>query len=319
MPVLEILWHRHSFACHNAQSFSKSSKLFFLINLQERDPSLADIGFAQIENALQSQNDQGETLQTYLKKVDRVFCSDMLRAMETAAVLYPKHDIQVLPYVGELTPSNIYVHLSVSQSNKPQTPLESMHKLESLGYNTRKFHYQFYKELTQGAIPFPNVHHFFERVVLAHWMNPLSRHYLFRDRDYMCVAVVSHSHFIARVVTEITRTPEAFWTDQSIYRVPSCKDVPWPQKSSSKVDKSLANVGTVSMSMTPSQVEAYCQHHKPTLAAAAKIFDSNAIWDPKLGQCLRFQEKRKVLEWDQGHKHHVLRCSSPIRNIPTLK
>jgi len=90
-PKIKLFFIRHGFSCANYKSLQG---IFDLVcNSFRLDPHLADIGIKDLER--------------YRKIIrkdinpDYVFSSSLLRALETAQILFPESTVNVAPYIGE--------------------------------------------------------------------------------------------------------------------------------------------------------------------------------------------------------------------------
>lgn len=88
---IKLFFIRHAFSCANYKSLQ--STIGPVLNSFRLDPHLADIGIQDLES--------------YRKGVrkeinpDYVFSSSLLRAIQTAQILFPESTVNVSPYIGE--------------------------------------------------------------------------------------------------------------------------------------------------------------------------------------------------------------------------
>lgn len=250
--TLEILFTRHSSSCGNAREFSDRGKLYKLAKLQSLNPPLSNLGLMQIETALAAQNQDGLTFKKFIRStVDKVCCSDMLRACETAKNLFPDREITVLPFVGEKSKAKLFIHLN----NRQHGPIDTVRRLKELKYDTSHFNYNLYVELTKGKIPFPNKKKFWEEIVLKKWFNPASPFYLFKHRNRVRVLIVSHGHFLRDLVTEDTKATPDFWHSRSLFQPSENGCLTVQQKHCSEPNykprvSDIGNVGTFMLRVT---------------------------------------------------------------------
>jgi len=107
---IKLFFIRHAFSCANYKSLQGIFEL--LCNTFRTDPKLADIGIRDLEN--------------YRSRVrkevnpDYVFSSSLLRAIQTAQILFPEATVNVAPYIGE--------H-GIGLSSVPKPPSEQLRYL----------------------------------------------------------------------------------------------------------------------------------------------------------------------------------------------
>lgn len=195
---LDIIFVRHAHSCGNAKEFSDRSKLYKLLKLQTKNPNLSNLGLMQIGTALEATNVHNLTLhQFYQEAVDHVYCSDFLRACETALLLFPQRQVSVVPYVGEKSHSALFVKLGLDLENAASSPSETLKYLHKMKYPLHQLDYDLYETIVKNnSIPTPSVRRFLKHIVLQHWMNSDSPFYLFKNRDHVRVAIVTHGHFM---------------------------------------------------------------------------------------------------------------------------
>ena len=315
MSSLEIIFIRHSHSCGNAREFSTKGKIYKLLRLQTLNPQISDLGVIQIDTAKKAVNDRGMKLDQFLNdSVDYVFCSDFMRAMETAYRLFPSRTIDVLPYIGEKSAANIFVHLNLDLENQSQSPTATLNRIKSTGYDPTHFDYDVYKYLTGGTMrdrgPFPSKHKFLKKIISENWMNPNSPLYLFTHHQHVRIAIISHGHFLRDLVAKDTLAPESFWHSTPIFQYKHCQD---PNYKPSR--PALGNVGMIAMLITPKDIIKHLDHKKK-LPRPLYVYETNAVHDPHTGKCLKYNDIRFVVEG--GRKGHVSRCGAHIREIPTL-
>ena len=97
---LNIYFLRHGLSKCNLLHNCKSTKYLTFINILRKDPRLSDIGILQSTKA-----------RTYLKKhkllphLDYIFCSSLLRSIETSCYMFPTSKVVIAPYISEKSPS----------------------------------------------------------------------------------------------------------------------------------------------------------------------------------------------------------------------
>ena len=326
LNTIEIVWIRHGHSCGNAKEFSERGLFHKLLKLQSLNPSLSNLGLLQIQQAKTAYHDvrpkksRGRTSKKVLndflqQKVDFVFCSDMLRAMETAYNLFPKKDIHVLPYVNESSKAKLFIKLNLDVENRSQGPIDSVRRLKHLGYDPSHYNYEEYVDLTNGRIPFPNMHRFMEEVVMNHWFNRQSEFTLFpkgERRKKICVAIISHGHFLRNLVRDATRTPSTFWNSKPYFKSVHCQDLDYQSG-----EPAFGNVAMFTLRLTLPEVRKFLKSGT-RLPAVKKLYETDASYDPKTKTCMEYDQKRSILP-QYGRKSHVLRCPAHVRNISTLK
>lgn len=310
---MEIYFIRHAHSCGNAKEFSERSKLYKMVRLQTLNPQLSDLGVMQARQALTATDSHGETLKQCLGRIEHVFCSDMMRAMETAALLFPSwKKIGVVPYIGEKSRWKLFVDLGLDRENRAQLPAATGKRLRALGYDVDRFDYGLYQEMTGGRPRYPDRRRFWERVVLAHWMNPESPFCLLGEKRVVRVAVVSHGHFLRNLVSKDTEAVAAFWTSTPLFRLPHC---PRPDYATRR--PALGNVGILKFRTSRSRVQEWVSDHRP-FPVPRYVFETNAVYDPETGECLEYDDVRFVRA-PHGRLHHVSRCDRHVREIPSLR
>lgn len=105
-PKIRLFFIRHGFSCANYKSLEG---LFQKVcNSFRTDPQLADIGIRDLERYRSIVNP------------DYVFSSSLLRAIQTAQILFPEATVNVAPYIGE--------H-GIGWSSVPRPPSEQLRYL----------------------------------------------------------------------------------------------------------------------------------------------------------------------------------------------
>lgn len=317
-PSLDILWVRHGSSCGNSKEFSTRSKLYKLAYLQSKNPCLSNLGLAGVQVAMQAKDADGLTVRSFLNQgVDRVFSSDLLRAIETALLISNHRTVTVLPYVGEQPKLKFLVKAGLDLENKQENEAVTRQRLNDLGYDTKKVNYQFYHELVAKPDdpPAPNLHHLVEKVIMKHWMNSESPHYLFTgNRQHVRVAIVTHGHFLRQNLPKFSHIAQPFWVQEPIFRDPFCTEPYQP---------TMFALGNVGMILSPKLDGAGLarwlsnpKHYK--FRTPLYVFDTSAAFDPTTGECMKYNHRRFILP-EHGRKVHVDRCNSAVRGIPTLK
>jgi len=305
---LEILFTRHSASCGNAREFSDRGKFHKMTKLQTLNPALSNIGLMQIETALAAENKDGLSFKKFIRDtVDKVYCSDMLRACETAKNLFPDREITVLPFVGEKSKAKLFIHLNYDLENKVQGPVDTVKRLKELKYDTSHFNYNLYVAETKGKIPFPSKNKFFEEIVLKKWFNPESPFYLFKYRTRVRILIVSHGHFLRDMISKHSRATKDFWHKPSVFQQKHCAEPNYKPS-----EPAIGNVGTFMMTLKKEDLQ-----HK-LLPAPINIFETNATYDAEKNNCLGY-DHRRFIKPEFGRKSYVTRCGEHIRSIPTLK
>lgn len=318
-PSLDIVFVRHAHSCGNAKEFSNRSKLYKLVKLQTKDPTISDLGVMQIQTALTATNIHDFTLQQfYQEAIDHVFCSDFMRACETALNLFPQQHVQVVPYIGEKSRSPLLVRLGIDLENATTTPTETIKRLHKMKYDLRHFSYDFYETIVKDkSAPTPNLKKFFEVVVLQHWMNPQSPFYLFHQKAHVRVAIVTHGHLMRDFFLQHTHfNATEFFAKKPIFANEHCQH----QRFQDYVPRRIA-VGNVSSflmkAFTPTQIRRFLTR-KLKFDVPMILYETNAVYDPITKTCMSYNDVR-FLQSAEGRKHHVLRCEPHIRAISTLK
>jgi hypothetical protein len=107
---IKLFFIRHAFSCANYKSLEGLFQK--LCNCFRTDPQLADIGIRDLE-----------LYRTTVRKdvnPDYVFSSSLLRAIQTAQILFPEAIVNVAPYIGE--------H-GIGWSSVPRPPSEQLRYL----------------------------------------------------------------------------------------------------------------------------------------------------------------------------------------------
>jgi broad specificity phosphatase PhoE len=292
-----------------------------VLKLNHLNPHLSNLGLLQIKQAKKAYHGDNKrnNVKRFLKeKVDMVCCSDMVRAMETAYNLFPKQEINVIPYVNEKGRSQLFVKLNWDLENHTQGPIDSVRRLKAMGYDPSHYEYGLYLDITQGRLPFPNRKKFFQKVVLDRWLNPespfyvLPPHHTKKSRRPFRIAIVSHGHFLRDLVSQASRAPKSFWSSTPYFRPVHCRNEHYTPDG-----PAVGNVGMFLMKLTEHDIEDYVRH-RHRLPAPYNIFETNAIYNPDTKQCMEYDGKRFILP-EYGQKSHVERCPANIRNMKALK
>ena len=193
--TIEIYFTRHGLSCNNvAEAFVAKRDLGGDLARVVRatcDEPLSDVGV-------------NETKPSRLKP-DIVLSSPLIRAQETAALMYPSSDIYVAPYVGEMDrsycPRPIFEQKAYIAS---RCDLLRCRRNESQ-LNTMRFNYSLLEDERTLNAP-PNLDGLLNRVLSI----------MIRDKTPVVkrrpkIAVVSHSEFLTYVVRNLCRsTNKAF-------------------------------------------------------------------------------------------------------------
>ncbi len=285
-----------------------------MLKLQTLNPQLSNLGIDGIETALGATTERGTTLREFLDaEIDYVFCSDFMRAIETAMLLFPSRHVNVVPYIGETSKAKLFVKMGWDLENKQENEDTTLARLRGMKYPTTRLHYNLYNSVTGGKNPSPNMQRFFERVVVEHWMNPESPYCLFSEqRTHVRVVVVTHGNVLRSSLPKFANIPNAFWYHEPIFRDRFCTE---PYK------PTMPAVGNVGMLLSTDLT--FPKLHrlllkKEKLKCPLYLFDTLAAYDPETGQCMKYNHRRFVLP-EFGRQAHVRRCDSHIRAIPSLK
>lgn len=273
----------------------------------------------QIQTALTATNIHDFTLQQfYQEAIDHVYCSDFMRACETALTLFPQQPVQVVPYIGEKSRSPLFVRMGIDLENATTTPAETIKRLHKMKYDLSQLSYDLYEDIVQGkSAPTPNLLQFFKVVVLQHWMNPHSPYYLFHQKTHVRVAIVTHGHLMRDFFRKHTHFNAAeFFARKPIFANEHCQH----QHFQDYVPRRIA-VGNVSSFLmkgfTPAQINRLLDR-KLKFEMPMILYETNAVYDPITKTCMAYDDVR-FLQSAEGRKHHVLRCEPHIRAISTLK
>ncbi len=290
--MLELVFIRHAHSCGNAKEFSNATKLTKLLFLQTLNPHLSDLGLLQIAQARSI-----KPLKHFLDKVDYVFCSDMVRAMETSLLLFPKtRDIQVIPFIGESSRSKAFIHLNLDIENQAQGPIDSIKRLKALGYDTTRFDYEEYVDLTRGKIPFPSFKKFMSNIVKDHWMNLNSLFCLLKSGKTVRVAIVTHGNMLKEILN-LQNLPKHFLDARNAQFQPAhCHNINYEPTLNS-----IGNIGIVMFQVKNSE-----------LGDPQYIYDTNAVYDE---ECMEYLKEKRFLKHVYGTLKYVKRCSKEIQGI----
>ena len=114
---LDIYFVRHGLSCANVVDMTSTNKFKKLFHLKPKNPALANYANYQNEDFHNARLRHGHRgyLMKLIEKADGWYSSDMLRAIETAQMIFPS--VEVLPYVSEKS-----FWRRFDKENQPQTP-----------------------------------------------------------------------------------------------------------------------------------------------------------------------------------------------------
>jgi broad specificity phosphatase PhoE len=314
---INLIFIRHAHSCGNAKEFSSKNKLYKLVKLQTRNPPLSDLGLIQVQHARETVPE--------LKNVDVVYSSEMVRALETAAHLFPTHHIRICPFVAEVPSHQVFVSLNIDLENAPESKEKTLARLENLNYDISRFNYELYDKFTTPTKPTrPSPHKFWANVVIRHWLNPESPFCLLGQT----VALITHSHLINEILKGTVGKSWLF-EQKPKHMYHRCKHVDYKPET-----LSVGNVGMISFAaklyrndenakanskVKPSAKPKADAEAKPTiaLARATLLYENNAVFDEVSRSCVSFKKKKRAI--NQGRKEFVQRCGEHIRNIQEIQ
>lgn len=300
---INLIFIRHAHSCGNAKEFSSKHKLYKLMKLQTRNPSLSDLGLIQVEHARETVPE--------LKNVDVVYSSEMVRALETAAHLFPTQTIRICPFVAEVPTNQVFVSLKLDLENAPESKETTLVRLEQLNYDTRRFDYSLYDEFTTSTKPTrPSPHKFWVNVVVRHWLNPDSPFCILGKT----VALITHSHLINEILKGTVGKSWLF-EQKPKHMYHRCKHVDYKPET-----LSVGNVGMISFAAKLTRnmrIREIPKESTIALARATYLYDNNAVFDEVSRSCVSFKKKKRAIV--QGRKEFVQRCGEHIRNIEEIR
>jgi broad specificity phosphatase PhoE len=195
---LEVLWVRHGHGCHNAIRHQGAG---FFAQINYPDPFLTNCGKIMTER-------NGEKAKEILDALDwspeHVFSSALLRAIETATIMFPGSTVQPLPFIGEKG-----FGLLVGNLNTARTPEEQQAILPdaSLDYrflpdekielkDKRAYYHKYSADRSRKASSHKAWRAFFAEQVMPELLQGHDSNLPLR------VAIVSHKHFIKDMIQD---------------------------------------------------------------------------------------------------------------------
>ena len=294
-----ILFVRHAPSCGNMVQYSNA--LFKQIRFQAKNPPLSDLAPASIDAAVHAQDDHGHTLRKALARVNHAATSDMLRALETSALLLPGQNIQVIPYANEIPLSRVFVWAGLDPQCESQGPSETQRALEVLGHDTSQIDWRMYRRVTQGRLPFADINMFWQKVVLDQWLNPESEFCLpIQDTPKAyTILVVTHGRFLRHLIDKCENY-DTFYDQEPYFQPPDCP----PARLGRRV---IQNTGVVAMSDMTAEIVQDVLDGKRLFPRAERLYDSSVI--RVNGRCVDLQSAT-------GHRSWVSRCQAKVRDMP---
>ena len=191
-----IDWIRHGYSCGNAKVLN-GKNIFKKWRGQVLNPALTDLGLLQAKEYRKALNGKGQTLSQRYADYDIVCSSDMLRAMETAVNIFGRNrTMTVLPYVQEIPQLKMLEDLRIDKENIPETPAESVRRMEEMGNNMDRLDYDLYNDVSKGKYKRPSFRKFLREIVLGRWLSTESPFYRKPAGRPLKVAIVTHGHFM---------------------------------------------------------------------------------------------------------------------------
>jgi len=222
--TVQVDWVRHGYSCGNVKQIHRKDMLTSW-KTQTPNPFLTDLGIEQCKRALDATNGTHQKLSERLNCTDLVFCSSLLRTMETAINMFPTiKNIYVIPYVHEKPKSTIGVRCHVDKENRPPSLSEIKEtvckELNALGYADEvidKLNYSIYEDIIRSNYyQAPSFQKFLQKLMIERWWNKDS-HFNFKkllhtsnqtkhntiNSNTIKIAIVSHSNYL-QLVADVT-------------------------------------------------------------------------------------------------------------------
>jgi broad specificity phosphatase PhoE len=179
-PKIKLFFIRHAFSCANYKSLK--SNIESLLNSFRLDPHLADIGIRDLQR-------YRNTIRKDINP-DYVFSSGLLRAIQTAQILFPESTVNVAPYIGE--------H-GISLGSTPSKPSE---QLRYLNPNKVKYLYLGKQDRNNNLDRlFKNRKPRYCKPNFQKFLNWLKRR-ITLDKD-LSIVVVGHSNFMRHMLNDL--------------------------------------------------------------------------------------------------------------------
>lgn len=211
---ITIDWIRHGYSCANA--YKNTYKYTSLISSLINDPVLTKTGI-----------EQAKKLNEYLSKdtnnfdYDIICCSNLRRAIETAAFAFNKNNkeqkLYILPYISEVKNPGSYLNLD--KENFAIDKEESIKYIDLIiSKNNLKIKqdYSIYNEFLikdEQNIIYPNYDKF-----IKHVLPFIIKKIGYNKKSYK-IGIVSHSHFISTIIKDINKSQNMVRVDNtSIWR-----------------------------------------------------------------------------------------------------
>lgn len=301
MTIRKIYWIRHGFSCSNARRlpYKMLTKLQLALI---KDPPLSDMGEEQVRQALAT----GLKQELHSAR-PVVLASPLLRAIQTALMLFPRHKIMVCPFIHEIPKIQLLAEWGLDRGNAIQPRTEVLGRLQKMGYNIKRVDYSLYDAVlghqALGREVRPSYTDFQSLVWKAHLTNPKSSFYVPANRS---VAAVTHSVFLRMLLRDhqniIAAEPKyATACDQKIRHE---KYIPTIR---------LSNVACIletiisetKKNKTKSRTRSRTRSDSTLMAKARfeKIYD--AISFRYRNQCLRLNSKKSI---EDAHPELIKKC-----------
>lgn len=171
---VKLFFIRHGLSC---SQYGRTNKKDWKL----RDPFLSDIGIEDLQNY------KKVILQNNIRP-DYVFSSSLLRAIQTAQILFPEKVVNISPYIGEMSPHG--------EENVPTAPSRQLKYLKP-----EKARYLYLEGIDELDDLFNNRTKDFDKPDFSKflkWLTPKLRVSL-KNKD-ITIAVVGHSNFLQNML-----------------------------------------------------------------------------------------------------------------------
>lgn len=320
--MISIDWIRHGYSCGNAKIINAGQKgkieIIEKMKNQVPNPSLTNMGVQQCYEVGYATNVTGGTILGRYQHYDAIFCSDLMRAMETSINIFHDSDrkITVLPYIQEMPAHHLLSKFRIDVENKVQMEKVVIDRLKKFGYDTSRFDYSLYNTICQGKYQSPNYKKFLEKVVIEHLTNPKSKYYFKESRfRTLRIAIVSHQGYIKKIVKQSTQA-ESYYDKEALYKGVNCyTDKSTPQYLGFKA---IGNTGIMSSLLSCNQIKLFIKGKTNRMNMRLyRIYEREGLH--RAGECVGVSEKN---HWSpQNNKIRNIdleRCPYKIRRLRKL-